>query len=166
MDVLGDAELNIFISHTSEETSIMDVLKDWIESTFLGQCSVHASSDTKSLPEGNSWIDEIDQALDSAKAFLVLCSPESLKRPWINLAIGWAWVKGIPVIPICHSGQKKEELPPRISAFQSLEIQSGGFVLDLFTRLAKHLGFDRFPRIDQNAMANELTEAVRIISKS
>jgi len=95
--------LNIFISHISEEASIAEVLKDWIESTFLGQSEVFASSDTDDLPARNKWIDEIDQALDSAVAFLVLCSPASLKRPWIHLETGWGWIKGLPIIPICHS---------------------------------------------------------------
>ncbi len=30
--------MRIFISHISEEVSTAEVLKDWIESSFLGQC--------------------------------------------------------------------------------------------------------------------------------
>ena len=56
--------MNIFISHISEETSIAEILKDWIESTFLGQCEVFASSDTEDLPVGDTLIGETDQALD------------------------------------------------------------------------------------------------------
>jgi hypothetical protein len=158
-------QLNILISHISEEASIADVFKDWIESTFLGQCEVFASSDTEDLPAGNKWINEIDKTLDSAVALLVLCSPASLKRPWINFETGWGWIKGVPIIPICHSGQKKDELTPRISTFESLEINSGGFVSDLFSKLAEHLGFEKFPRIDQDAMLHELTAAISSISE-
>jgi hypothetical protein len=70
--------MNIFISDILEETSIAEILKDWIESTFLGQCEVFASSDKADLPAGNKWIGGTDQALDSAVVFLVLCSPTSL----------------------------------------------------------------------------------------
>jgi len=157
--------MNIFISHISEETSIVEILKDWIESTFLGQCEVFASSDKADLPAGNKWIVEIDQVLDSAGAFLVLFSPASLKRPWVNVQTGWGWIKGLPIILICHSGLKKDYLPPRISSFQSLEIDSDSFVSDLFGRLAEHLGFSKFPRIDQDAMVRELGAAIRTISK-
>jgi hypothetical protein len=157
--------MNIFISHISEETSIAEILKDWIESTFLGQCEVFASSDRENLPAGNKWIGEIDQALDSAVAFLVLFSPTSLKRPWVNVQTGWGWIKGLPIIPICHSGLKKDDLPPRISSFQGIEIDSDGFVSDLFGRLTEHLGFSKFPRIDQDAMARELDAAIRSLSK-
>jgi hypothetical protein len=158
--------LNIFISHISEEASIVKVFKDWIESTFLGQSEVFASRDADDLPAGNKWIDEIDQALDSAVAFLVLCSPASLMRPWINFQTGWGWIKGLPVIPICHSGLKNDDLPPQISSFQAIEIDSDGFVSDLLSRLAKHLGFEKFPRIDQSAMVHELISATRAISGS
>jgi len=158
--------LNVFISHISEETPIAEVLKDWIESTFLGQCEVFASRDRKALPAGNDWIDEIDQALDSAVAFLVLCSPSSLMRPWINFQTGWGWIKGLPVILICHSGLKKDDLPPRISSFHAMEIDSDVFVSELLGSLAKHLGFEKFPRVDQSAMLQELISATRAISAS
>ena len=158
--------MNIFISHISEEASIAEVLKDWIESTFLGQCDVFSSSDTNNFTARDKWIDEIDQTLNSAVAFLVLCSAASLKRPWIHRETGWGWIKGLPIIPICHSGQKKDDLPSSVSTFQALEINSDGFVSDLFTTLAKHLGFARFPRIDQDAMLQELTAAIGAISES
>ena len=143
----------------------MDVFKDWIESTFLGQCEVFASSDKEDLPLGNNWINEIDRTLDSSVAFLVLCSPASLKRPWINFETGWGRIKGVPIIPVCHSGQKKDNLPPRISTFESLEIDSAGFVSVLFSRLAKHLGFEKFPRIDQDAMVREISAAIHAVAE-
>ena len=162
----GYAELNIFISHISEEASIAEVLKDWIESTFLGQCDVFLSSDTDNLTARDKWIDETDQTLNSALVFLVLCSQASLRRPLIQLETGWGWIKGLPIIPICHSGQKKDNLPSTVSTFQALEINSDGFVSDLFTTLAKHLGFAKFPRIDQDEMVHELKAAIGGMSES
>ena len=155
--------MHVFISHISEETSIAEVLRDWIESTFLGQCEVFASSDRENLPAGHNWIGEIDQALHSALAFVVLCSPASLMRPWINVQTGWAWIKGLPVMPICHSGLKKNDLPPQISSFHVMEIDSDSFVYEFLSRLAKHLGFEKFPRVDQSAMMHELISATRPI---
>jgi hypothetical protein len=158
--------LKVFISHISEETPIAEVLRDWIDSTFLGQCEVFSSSEGENLPAANIWIGEIDQILDSAVAFLVLCSPASLMRPWINFQTGWGWIKGLPVIPICHSGLKMDDLPPQMSSFQAIEIDSDNFVFDLLSRLAKHLGFEKFPRVDQSAMMHELISATRAVSGS
>ena len=158
--------MKVFISHISEETPIAEVLRDWIDSTFLGQCEVCSSSEGENLPAANIWIGEIDQILDSAVAFLVLCSPASLMRPWINFQTGWGWIKGLPVIPICHSGLKMDDLPPQMSSFQAIEIDSDNFVFDLLSRLAKHLGFEKFPRVDQSAMMHELISATRAVSGS
>jgi hypothetical protein len=148
--------MTLFISHISEESNLAVVLKHWIESSFAGQCDVFVSSDKKDIPAGSKWLDEIDKALGNAVAFVVLCSPASLARPWINFETGCSWNKRVPIVPICHSGQKKGSLPPPISMFQALEIEDEGFVNDLLTSLAKHLGFPKIPRVDQNRMKQEL----------
>jgi len=40
--------MKVFISHISEEKELAFVLKEWIETTFLGQLSVFVSSEAKS----------------------------------------------------------------------------------------------------------------------
>ena len=56
----------IFMSHITEEAPIAEVLKDWIESSFLGQCEVFVSSDRDSMPAGSKWLEEIDQEIGRA----------------------------------------------------------------------------------------------------
>ena len=56
--------MNVFISHISEEAHIAKVLKEWIESSFLGQCDVFVSSDKEDIPAGSKWLDQIDTALE------------------------------------------------------------------------------------------------------
>jgi len=85
----------IFISHIHEEVDLAIVLKDWIESTFSGQCDVFVSSDTNDLPAGSKWMDELEKSLDEAVAFIVLCSPNSLSHPWINFETGCGWIKNV-----------------------------------------------------------------------
>jgi hypothetical protein len=60
---------------------------------------------------------------------------------------------------------KKDDLPSRISSFLSLEIDSDTFVSVLFGKLAEHLSFSKFPRIDQDAMVRELTATIRSLSQ-
>ena len=151
--------MNVFISHISEEAHIAKVLKEWIEASFLGQCEVFVSSDKADIPAGSKWLDKIDTALESAKALIVLCSRKSLTRPWINFEMGYGWNKRVPVIPICHSGQKKGELPSPISMFQALEIEDTNFVGDLMSSLADNLGFKKTPKIDKKSMKSELLKA-------
>jgi hypothetical protein len=149
----------IFISHISEEAPLAFVLKDWIESTFPNQCAVFVSSDPRDLPAGTRWLDEIEQTLAATRVLLVLSSPTSLTRPWINIETGCALMKRVPVVPICHSGQRRGGLPPPLSTFQAVEVESPTFVNDFFTGLAKQLKFAGVPRIDRAAMRADLERA-------
>lgn len=152
--------MRVFISHISEEAALATVLKDWIESSFVGQCNVFVSSDRDDIPAGSKWVEEIDKALEEAVTLLVLCSPTSLSRPWINFETGCGWIKRVPIVPICHSGQKKGTLPAPLSLFQALELEDQDFTEHLLSGLAKYLGFSKIPRIDQAAMKKELVEAL------
>ena len=154
----------IFISHITEEASIARVLKNWIESSFVDQCEVFVSSDQGDIPAGSRWLEKIKEALESAAALLVLCSPASLRRPWINFETGCAWIKDVPVLPLCHSGQRKGSLPAPISTFQALEMGAPSFTEDILSAVAKHLGLSKIPRVNHPEMAAELASAIAKVS--
>ena len=151
----------VFISHINEEARIASALKKHIESAFSGQCKVFISSDPHDVPAGTKWLERISQAIEQAKVLVVLCSPASLRRPWINFEMGCGWEKKVPIIPLCHSGQKKGELPAPISEFQALEMDSESFGANFFHALTQHLGIQGVPKIDQNAMKKELMAALQ-----
>jgi len=156
----------IFISHIHEEASLAMVFKEWIETTFLGQCEVFVSSDNDDIPAGSQWLVEVEKSLQSAVGLIVLCSNTSLSRPWINFETGCGWIKKVPVIPICHSGLKKANLPRPFSEFQALELDDTTFIEKLFASLSKHLGYAKTPRINNGAMKQELDEALGKIMPS
>src|SRR5262245_34214128 len=137
----------IFISHISEEAPIAQVLKDWIEPTFSGQYRVFIGNYQGDIPAGSRWLAEIEQAIKSAVVFLVLCSPTSVLQPWINFETGCAWLKGVPILPLCHSGQMKDALPFPLSIFQALQIEASDFTQNLLSAVATHLGFSKVPRV-------------------
>ena len=83
----------IFISHITEEATLALTLKEWIESTFLGEISVFVSTGPEDITAGNQWFNTIENALDDTKVLLVLCSKESIVRPWINFEAGAGWIK-------------------------------------------------------------------------
>src|SRR5258706_4909597 len=151
--------MKIFVSHITEELALAFALKDWVESSFSGQCDVFVSSDKDDIPAGTKWLDEIDRALGQSAALIVLCSPYSISRPWVNFEMGCGWIKRVPLIPICHSGQKNEALPPPISTFQGLELEDEDFIAALLSALAKHLKFPKVPRIDRIKMREDLLSA-------
>jgi TIR domain len=152
--------MNVFISHINEEAPFAMVLKDWIESTFLGTCTVFVSSDANSLPAGTRWLEQMDAALRAAKVMVVLCSDSSVQRPWVNFETGCAWARNIPVIPVCHTGLTKGNLPRPLAEFQALDATEPGFPTSLVSALAKLLGVSKLPRLDTSAMSKESTAAL------
>ncbi len=152
--------MQIFISHISEEKSLALVLKEWLESTFLGQCKVFVSSDPEDIPAGTKWLDKINGAMDDSKLLIILYSPQSKLRPWINFEAGCGWIKNIPIMPICHSGLKVSEIGAPISSFQGLEIDVKDFVNNFFGAIAKHAGFSKTPRIATDEFMKELNVAI------
>jgi hypothetical protein len=151
----------ISISHVVEELAIAQALARWIDAAFPQRCAVVPSSDTRDIPTGGRWLEEVDRALGATRVLLVVCSPASLRRPWIGFEAGCAWMKRVPVLPICHSGQRAAKLPPPLSAFPALEIEAAAFASDLFTRLAGHLQIATVAKIDQGAMRADLERACR-----
>jgi hypothetical protein len=158
--------MKVFLSHIHEEAKLALILKEWIESTFAGQLQVFVSSDIKDIPIGSRWFSDIDSALSSSSLFVMLCSRASVSRSWINFEAGCAWIKQVPLMPLCHSGLRKSELPSPLSALQAIELDSEQFIDDLFESIKIHSKISKLPRIDKKLMRQELDQAFRSIEES
>ena len=112
----------VFISHITEESQLAQIISKAIKKSYLGMLDTFVSSDNDSIPSGDRWIEKISNALESSVLMLVLCSHQSINRPWINFEAGAAWVRKIPVIPVCHSDFSKDNLPIPLALFQSCDI--------------------------------------------
>lgn len=151
----------LFLSHIHEEAALAGVLQRWTEDSFPGQCTVFVSSDDKSIKKGSKWLDEIGNALTEARALVVLCSPNSLQRPWINFETGFGFARDLPVFPVCHSGQRLGTLPRPLGDFTGFEIgQDAKFCNAFLAGIAEPLGFPKAPPIDGAKMMAEITDAL------
>ena len=153
----------VFISHVNKEVKLASVLKQWVESAFLGQIKVFVSSND--ISSGEQWFRRLEDELSNAKVLLVLCSKESVSMPWINFETGAGHIKGIPVIPICHSGMDVHTLPKPLLFFQALKAEDADFPFELMKSLAKHLGFPKEPRLPYDELTAELEQALTDIRK-
>ena len=151
---------NIFISHIHQESSLAIVLNEWIESTFLGTIDVFVSSDGDDIPAGSLWLDKIDNALNNSNLTVILCSKQSIIRPWINFEAGCSWIKKIPLIPVCHSGLTKNKLPSPLSNFQGLDLEESDFAFKLINSIAKHFNINKLPKISYNSLQEELLKTI------
>ena len=156
--------IDVFISHISEEKNVALVLKEWIDSTFLGHYNVFVSNDDDCINIGDKWLEQISNAIDESKVLIAICSAASMPRPWINFEIGCAYSKKIPIMPICHSGMTKSTLPSPISEFQGINLDSEESLERLFKGIAKNLDIKRLPKINYQDMLNEINNALGTVS--
>ena len=155
--------MHIFISHITEDAPIAFVLQKNIRSLFLGQIAVFASSNVKDLTPGEEWLKKIEEALELSNVLLLICSPSSLTRPWINFEAGCGWIKGIKIIPICHSGQRKDQLPFPLSTIHALQLEDSKCAKSIIEALTIHFGFPEAPVQSVDVFQDELRKARKTI---
>ncbi len=158
----GDVAMTtqIFISHITEDSAVAAKLKLRMTEDFLGQLTVFLSSDTESIAAGEEWLSSVSEALRNSSIFIVLCGPIAITRPWVNFEAGAAWMREIPVIPVCFGGLRPRDLPMPLSARQGLELSDAQGLRRLYATVAQALGF-RSPARDYDVLAADLASAER-----
>lgn len=137
----------VFISHISEERDLAIAFKELVESSFLGMLDVFVSSDEHSVSLGQKWLDNITQALKSCSIEIILCSPKSISRPWINFEAGAGWIRELPVIPLCHSGMEPDKLPLPLNLLQAAKVSEVSSLKLIFPVLAEAID-SKTPQVD------------------
>jgi TIR domain len=149
-------KFNIFLSHVTVEANLAEIIKRHLVKDFIGLVDVFESSDRLSIPAGKKWLSEVTSALAKADLHLILCSNESKMRPWINFEAGAAHLRGIPIIPLCHSGLTLAQLPVPLSEYEGIQAAEPDGVLSLYRVIAESIG-SSIPEIDFHAFAKEVT---------
>ena len=152
--------MKIFISHIHENEKLALSLKNWIETSFLGQIEVFVSADPDDIVFGDQWFKEIESFLATTNIVIILANKISVNRRWICFEAGAGWIKKIPVVVVCFGGMIKSKLPPPFSVFQSIELKSHNFSKLLFEAIANHLGYPKAPNINYDLMSKELLKVV------
>ena len=147
----------IFISHIGEEKKIAIALKDFLDEKFLKSANIFVSSHDEGLTLGVDWFDTIKKSVKECQLMILLCSPISIIRPWINFEAGAGWIKNIPVIPICHSGMEPGKLPVPINKFQGAMLSNVDDARKLFNEIAKIIG-SATPKIDETEFLKSIGE--------
>lgn len=153
-----------FISHISDDRETGARLKSVLTRDFLGLLDIFLSSDTQSVAAGEEWLDSVETALQESAMLMVLCSPHSINRPWIHFEAGAAWMRKIPIIPICHAGLLVRELRTPLSLRQGISLDDPHGLERLYSRIADVLGCHR-PAASFAAIARELTAGIATVPR-
>lgn len=90
----------IFFSHSSKDRDMILPIKKRLEQITSGVISIFMSSDGQSIPFGRNWVSKIEEGLASARIMFIFVTPKSLASEWIYFEAGYAYSKGIKVIPV------------------------------------------------------------------
>jgi hypothetical protein len=145
------AQLDVFVSHLHVESKFADVLREHLDRDFIGLLKLFISTDSTSIPVGTQWFDVLMGGLRSARLQFILCSPESIKRSWIHYEAGATRVRGIEVVPLCHSGMNPEHLPVPLGMSQGLCLNDPSGLRMLYEKISTMLG-SNVPDIDFRAL--------------
>jgi hypothetical protein len=154
----------VFVSHAATDAVIASQFKEDVERRYLGLCTLFVSSSLDSLQAGDEWIQTIKRNLNDAAIMIGLLSPRAIQRGWVYFEFGAAWIRNIPVIPVCHSGLPRDKLPIPLSIFQALDLTDKGHLEHLYTQIAGAVG-SRLPDANFAQMAKryfDVTEQSRI----
>jgi hypothetical protein len=112
-------KLQMFLSHVHVESRFADFVGARVRRDFIGLVDVFVASDGGILA-GRKWLEDMTEALKRSDLHVVLCSPDALTRHWISFETGAAHLRGIPLIPLCHSGLEPKQLPVPLSEFEGI----------------------------------------------
>lgn len=147
----------IFISHIAEEGEIAIRLKNLIEKSFLNGVDVFVSSDSHSSGVGDGWLTLIKENLSESIYAIIICSPKSIGRPWINFEAGAAWIKNIKLAPLCHSGISPNELPLPLSTFNGTLLSNENGLENLFLSISKMVNLGQ-PNVNFSDFVNFISD--------
>jgi hypothetical protein len=103
----------VFISHSHNDADFAELLKLKLEKE-----NINAWLDNERLKIGQNWREEIDEGIKTAKAIIVIVSPDSKESEYVTYEWAYAWGNGKKIFPIML---KKTQLHPRLESLQYLD---------------------------------------------
>lgn len=104
---------HVFISYARKDRALLDKAR-----TALQRARKSGWIDSDSIKVAGEYQTQIDNALRSASAVVVLLSPESASSPYVTYEWSFALGAGRPVVPVLV---RRAKLHPRLSALQYLD---------------------------------------------
>lgn len=114
----------VFFSHSSHDQRPLARLKELFLAKTGGSIDVFLSSDGQSIPFGQNWVYSVEQALVQAKLMLVFVTPNSVRSNWLYFESGYAYSKGLRVVPVGLFGIDLSSIPPPLSLLQGFNVTS------------------------------------------
>ena len=157
----------VFFSHSSLDGPMLRRLKELFVRKTGGSLDVFLSSDGESIPLGRNWVHKIEEALVSAKLQVVFVTNNSLKSGWMYFESGFAYSKGIRVIPVGFNGLDLSQITPPMSLLQGFNISNHeglNNLIALVNQEFEHTHDPSFTRVEYDSLFE--SNDIRMFSQS
>lgn len=142
----------VFISHITEERETALLLKDFLHRVFSRELPIFVSSDYESIGGGDVWFTKVVDGLKGSSVVLVLLSPDSIDRRWINFEAGVGVGADTTVIPVAVHGLRHGEVGHPLASLQIRSLESREGVNALLRDVGEKIGQLQKAMIDADAL--------------
>ena len=135
----------IFFSHSSKDKEIVLAIKNKLLKYTSNTIDIFQSSDGESIPFGTNWIHKVEDGLKCSKVMFVFVTENSISSGWLYFEAGFAYSKGIHVIPV-GLGINIGELKAPLNLLQGYNITSADSLNNFITILNREFKYDFAPQ--------------------
>lgn len=131
--------MQVFISHASLDSELAELVERQLK---LGNPDICVFRTTRvgQIPSGKEWLTHIQENIRASDRFLVLLTPWSMRRPWVNFEAGAAWHSEKHIVPVVAGSLEKGEVVEPLRSLQLLSLEDQSEATQAFTDLDSILG--------------------------
>lgn len=154
----------LFFSHSSKDKDMILAIKNKVMKYTSGTLEIFQSSDGESIPFGTNWIHKVEEGLKDSKVMFVFVTENSISSGWIYFEAGYAYSKGIHVIPV-GIGVSVGELKAPLNLLQGFNITSADSLNNILTIINREFEYNfsaQFIADDYNEIVGHLSSSEKI----
>ena len=155
----------IFFSHSSKDKDAILSIKNKLDTATGGVLDIFMSSDGQSIPFGTNWIHKIEEGLQAAKIMFVFVTDASVASGWIYFEAGFAYSKGIQVVPV-GIGIDIGTLKAPLNLLQGFNITSEDSLNNFITIINRTFEYHFKEIFDKNDYADVMSSSVQNDNKN
>ena len=130
----------VFFSHSSKDKEQILAIKDKLNKATGGVLDIFLSSDGQSIPFGTNWVHRVEQGLKDATIMFVFATENSIRSGWLYFEAGFAYSKGIKVIPV-GLGVSINDLKAPLSLLQGFDVESADSLNNIIAIINKEFEY-------------------------
>jgi len=123
--------MKIFISHAVANKKIAQSLADTLEAAGEDVTTFLASRPGDIRADEN-WLDGIERSLQEADTYIIILTPESVLRPWVNFEAGAAWFFRRKLVFVRIQALSTDDIPLPINSRQVYAIDVKNQLIAVF----------------------------------